>query len=109
VPQFRDKLTLFPHCTMSLCPPCGLLGCTRANCNCNCFCVLLAAPCAAPSQALQCQSAFDARGGRNGITGALGSVCEEGGASFNALGCCQAVSGATVEVDVYDGSAALLR
>lgn len=44
------------------------------------------------NQALQCQSAFDARGGRNGITGALGSVCEEGGASFNALGCCQAVA-----------------
>lgn len=42
-------------------------------------------------QALQCQSAFNARGGRDGVTAALGAVCQEGGPSFDALGCCQTV------------------
>lgn len=43
------------------------------------------------NQALQCQNAFDAQGGRSGVESALGSVCQEGSSSFNALGCCQAV------------------
>lgn len=45
------------------------------------------------NQALQCQSAFNARGGRTGVESALGDVCKEGSASFSALGCCQAVRG----------------
>lgn len=43
-------------------------------------------------QALQCQNAFNAQGGRSGVESALGAVCEDGSSSFNALACCQAVS-----------------
>lgn len=42
-------------------------------------------------QALQCQSAFNAAGGRPGVENQLGNVCREGNAAFNELGCCQQV------------------
>jgi hypothetical protein len=69
------------------------------------------------NQALQCQSAFNAFGGRTGVESALGDVCKEGSASFSALGCCQAVRGeagtgrrmassCTVQRDVRDAEGA---